>query len=96
MRRLGCWDLLKAGGAQAPRRPHALGPSELGFWTSKYTQTTTRAGSTRLQETLGPLSGYPPIHTHTHKRKRARFVCWGYHLLASSHLKKKKKKLLEF
>lgn len=38
----------------------------------------------------------PHTHTHTHKRKRKRFVCWGYHLLASSHLKKKKKKLLEF
>lgn len=78
MRRLGSWDLLKARGVQAPRRPHALGPSELGFWRSKSTETTTRVRSTAFRETLGPLSGYP--HTYT-----TRFVYWGYHPLAYQH-----------
>lgn len=53
MRGLGCWSLLKAQGAQAARRPRALGPSELGFGKSEckldrdHTRNTV-PGDTRL------------------------------------------------
>lgn len=62
MRRLGSWDLLKARGVQAPRRPHALGPSELGFWRSKSTETDPRALN-RVPGDAGAILWLPP-HIH--------------------------------